>query len=231
MNNVELLESEVGCEVDDKLIHLMLNGVVLDDRNASLYSIGVKEGSVFEVCISDHEAIASILHSRDDEYDIDVVDSNSLLCSRILFAEVSGGDVTVSREVALEYLKSCYDERSVEEVVNEVCESEMMSEIEFIVTFQSLQHPVKQPFRVTKTLRQLLSVREMGSLPQIHEWKGVKGVCDPSWVISYEKIQKCVEVLESELEGKETLWDLPRSVLENVGSEVEENTKREMNRL
>ena len=51
MNNVELLESELGYEVEDNLIHLILNGVVLDDRNASLYSIGVKEGSVFELCL------------------------------------------------------------------------------------------------------------------------------------------------------------------------------------
>lgn len=231
MNNVELLESELGYEVEDNLIHLILNGVVLDDRNASLYSIGVKEGSVFEVCLSDHQAIASLLQSRNDECDIGIVDSTSLLCSRILFAEVSGGDMKVSREVALEYLKSCYDERSVEEVVNEVCVNDLMNESEFIVTIQSLQHPMKHPFRIPKILRQVLNMREIGSLPQIHKWKGVRGVCDPLWVISYEKIEKCVKVLENELEAKETLWNLPRSIIERVGSEVEEDKKNEMNRL
>ena len=228
MSNIELLESELGCEVADTKLHLILNGVVLNDRNASLYSIGVKEGAVFEVCLSEHEAIASLLHCRHDEYDIDVIDSSSLLCSRLLFAEVSGGNRSVTREVAKTYLKSCYDERSVEEVVNEVCVTEMMSEIEFIVILQSLQYPVRQPFRLPKTLRQLLSVGEMSRMDQIHEWKGEKGECDPSWVISYEKIKKCVEVLESEVEAKESLWNLPRSVLESVGSELDEDKKKEM---
>ena len=56
-------------------------------------------------------------------------------------------------------------------------------------------------------------------------------MCDPLWVISYEKIEKCVKVLENELEAKETLWNLPRSIIERVGSEVEEDKKNEMNRL
>ena len=43
--------------------------------------------------------------------------------------------------------------------------------------------------------------------------------------------QVVLTALENELEAKETLWNLPRSIIERVGSEVEEDKKNEMNRL
>ena len=218
----------MGSKVDDKVIHLMLNGVVLNDRNASLYSLGVKEGSVFELCISDHKAISSILHRKDDDCDI-VVDKTSLLCSRILFVEVSGGDVSVSRERAKVYLDSYYDERSVDRVLEEVCGCRrIVSEIEFIVILQSLEHGVKEAFRVPKTLQQLLNVDELSVIPSIHRWEGSESELDCSWVISYDKIQKCVEVLEKGLEEGESVWKMGVNVVDRVGSELDEDKKKEM---
>ena len=76
-----MLESEYEKTVDEKQIHLMLNGSVLKDGKKTLSALGVKEGNVFEMCVSDHEAIHTLLDKKESGLSVEWDSSEVLVRS------------------------------------------------------------------------------------------------------------------------------------------------------
>lgn len=220
-----MVESEVEKTVDENQIHLVLNGEVLKDGKKTLSSLGVKEGSVFEMCISDHEAIQNLLGKRGVGLSVDwdsseVLDEVWLLSSRIVFGEVSGGCDKTSCWNVSGYLESVFDAREVSMVMKSLCGREV-SETRFVVMLEVLGRGVKEGVKIRKSEFELLN-KSLERIEGIKKCGNEAFVCDPSWVVSYESVKMCIEKMKDEGD----LWHLPRRVIEDVNDDMCEE-KRE----
>lgn len=220
-----MVESEYEKSVEENQIHLMLNGSVLKDGKKTLSALGVKEGSVFEMCISDHEAIQSLLERKESGLSVDwdsseVLDEVSLLSSRIVFGEVSGGYEKTSVWNVKRYLESVFDGKDVSMVMKSLCGVEV-NERQFVVMLSVLERGVKEGVRVRRSELELLS-KPLERVKGIRECGKEGFVCDPSWVVSYESVKMCIEKVKEEGD----LWRLPGHVIRDVDEEMCEE-KRE----
>lgn len=220
-----MLESEYEKTVDEKQIHLMLNGSVLKDGKKTLSALGVKEGSVFEMCISDHEAIHTLLDKKESGLSVEwdsseVLDEVSLLSSRIVFGEVSGGYEKTSVWNVKRYLESVFEAKEVSMVMKSLCGGEV-DERQFVVMLRVLQRGVKEGVRLRRSEFELLS-KPLERVQRIRECGKEGFVCDPSWVASYESVKMCIEKMREEGD----LWRLPGHVIADVNEEMCEE-KRE----
>ena len=211
--------------MDENAIHLVLNGEVLKDGKKTLSSLGVKEGSVFEMCVSDHESIQNLLGRSGVGLSVDwdrneVLDEVSLLSSRIVFGEVSGGcDKTSSWNVS-GYLESVFDSKDVSMVMKSLCGREV-NESRFVVMLRVLERGVKDGVRIKKNEFELLN-KSLERIEGLRKCGNEAFVCDPSWVVSYESVKMCIEKVKDEGD----LWHLPRRVIEDVNDDMCEE-KRE----
>ena len=101
-----------GANTTESYIHLVLRGCVLENPKATLYSVGVKQGDVLEVCISDNDIIASILYRPKPPRESfllpqdDGVDPLSILSCRLVFLQIGRGEQNIPISTitsALEY--------------------------------------------------------------------------------------------------------------------------------
>lgn len=55
------MECELGCSIDDQDIHLLFDGKLLLNPRETAYSVGLHEGSIVEMSVSNSASIAILL--------------------------------------------------------------------------------------------------------------------------------------------------------------------------
>ena len=116
-----------GANTTESFIHLVLRGTVLVNPKATLYSVGVKEGDVLDVCISDNNTIASILYRLNPPKESlflpqdDGVNPLSILSSRIVFLQIGCGEQKVPISTITSALDYWYPLDNTQDYIQSSC--------------------------------------------------------------------------------------------------------------
>ena len=67
------MECELGCSIDDQDIHLLFDGKLLLNPRETAYSVGLHEGSIVEMSVSNSASIAILLKAMQTVQTVQVV--------------------------------------------------------------------------------------------------------------------------------------------------------------
>ena len=59
----QILESELGCSIEEEHVHLLLNGQYVLDPDSSVYGCNIESGSVLEMALSNSTSIHKVFES------------------------------------------------------------------------------------------------------------------------------------------------------------------------
>ena len=116
-----------GANTTESFIHLVFRGCVLENPKATLYSVGVKQGDVLEVCISDSNTITSILYRTKLPRESfllpqdDGVDPLSILSSRLVFLQIGLGESKIPISTVTSALEYWYPLDGIQDYIQIVC--------------------------------------------------------------------------------------------------------------
>ena len=135
-----MVESELGCSLDENDIHLLFNGKMLGNLDASIQSCGIQSGSVLEMAISRSQCIKSVLDSMSGKKnDVLELDETSVFLLHLLYLELSCGSECIPADELTQYYVECgYDGDEVREWLSAYRVRETVNEMSFILVSLSV---------------------------------------------------------------------------------------------
>ena len=93
------MECELGCSIDDQDIHLLFDGKLLLNPRETAYSVGLHEGSIVEMSVSNSASIAILLKAMQTVQTVQAVQTMQAMQTAQAVQGMQGMQTEQSREI------------------------------------------------------------------------------------------------------------------------------------